>query len=194
MVFEILCLDNEEKVQSRTIKTFMYALMSNDELFEDPQMDEKGGSIVDKQNTIEIIVQQFPTDKIFTSERNSVAFIVKLISDNIDIIDKKRLILVDHAQTLGFSNIRILLDEVSARLASELYPQLYELENKVRTFIVNFFIKKLGVNLAKLALPTETIMKIKNRKDNDKIFISQKIIERDVSLIAFYDLGAKLYR
>ena len=193
MNFEILCLDSVEKVKSRTVRTLLYAFMANDNLFPDPDMDAAKGVLKDKKSGIQLSVNQFPTDKMLTGTRYSVAFTIAVKSDDIKTLDAFRVQLVDYIKEIGFSAIRILLDEVSETLACQLYSHLYKLENKVRTFVTNFFLKNLGTNWARLAMSAETLEKIKNRKKNDKIFISSGKVESDVMLIDFDDLGKILY-
>lgn len=193
MVFEILCLDNAEKVKSRTVKTLLFALLANDNFFDNPQMDETKGTIYDDNKKLQLQITQFPTDKMLTGARYSVAFTLSVKCDEISTLDKFRVSLVDYIKSIGFSNVRILLDEVSAQLATSIYPRLYSLENQVRTFIINFFLKNLGTNWTKLAIAGDTLEKIKKRKSNDRIFIETNRVDSDVSLIDFDDLGKILY-
>ena len=193
MKFEILCLDSIEAVKSRTVKTLLYALMSNDTLFEKPKMDESKGEIRDDKKKIQLHITQFATDKMLTGARYSVAFTICVKSSDIAVLDIFRIQLVDWIKSIGFSNIRILLDEVSQNIAVGLYPKLYALENKVRTFIINFFLKNLGTNWTRLAMSGDNLTKIKNRKNNDRIFVSTNRVDSDVSLIDFDELGKILY-
>lgn len=193
MIFEILCLDTAEKVQSRTVKTLLHALIANDNLWGNSDMDITKGEIRDEKNQLTVNVTQFPTDQVLTSARYSLAFTIKVTCENIEKLDTFRIRLVDYIKNIGFSNVRILLDEASAQFASSLYPTLYTLENKVRTFITNFFLKNLGTNWTKLAMSGDTLEKIKKRKNNDNIFISNNRIDSDVILIDFDELGRILY-
>jgi len=191
--FEILCLDNMEKVKSRTVKSLLYALMANDSLFEKAAMDEKKGELRDSKANLQLNINQFPTDKMLTGARYSVAFTISVGCDDLPTLDAFRVQLVDYIKAIGFSNVRILLDEVSEQLAVSLYSKLYTLENKVRSFVTNFFLKNLGTNWTRLAMSGDTLEKIKNRKRNDRIFIASGRVESDVMLIDFDDLGRILY-
>ncbi len=193
MNFEILCLDNVEAVKSRTVKTLLYALRANDSLFENPTMDEAKGVIKDTKGNMKLSVTQFATDKMTTEARYSVAFIIRACADDLVGLDLFRVQLVDYIKSIGFTNIRVLHDEVSESLALTLYPHIYKLENKVRTFIVNFFLKNLGTNWTKFAISADTLNKIKSRKNNDKIFVATNKVDSDVSLIDFDELGKILY-
>ena len=193
MHFEILCLDNAEAVKSRSVRTLLYALMANDSLFDEVEANEQKGEIKEKKRPLLLRVNQFPTDKMLTGARYSVAFTISVESDELATLDIFRVQLVDYIKSLGFSNIRILLDEVSEHLAESLYPKLYRLENKVRAFVINFFLKNLGTHWTRLAMSVDTLEKIKNRKKNDRIFISSGKVESDVMLIDFDDLGRILY-
>lgn len=193
MEFEILCLDNEEKVRSRTVKALMHAFLANDNFFEETSLDDKRGIIVDTKGNKKICITQFPTDKISTDARHSVAFTICVSSDRLEVLDPFRVQFVDYIKLLGFSNIRILKDEVSKELATELYPYVYTLENEVRTFIVNFFLKNLGTNWINYVMTDDTIKKIKSRKNNDRIFVEKGKVDSDVILIDFDELGKILY-
>ena len=193
MKFEILCLDDKEAVKSRTVKTFLYMLMANDILFENPSMNDGKGELIDSSKRIRLHITQFSTDRMLTGARYSVAYIVSTECEDLSTLDTFRIQLIDYIKSIGFSNVRILVDEVSKELAISLYPELYNLENKVRAFIINFFLKNLGTNWAKFAMPVDTLKKIKSRKNNDKIFIVSERIDSDVSLIDFDDLGKILF-
>lgn len=193
MKFEILCLDSKEAVKSRTVKTLLFALMANDTLFENPEMDNKKGIIKDNSKKMQLHITQFSTDKMLTGARYSVAYIINVQCDDLAVLDIFRIQLIDYIKSIGFSNIRILLDEVSQNIAVSLYPQLYALENKVRTFIINFFLKNLGTNWTRLAMSGDTLSKIKSRKNNDRIFVLSDRVDSDVSLIDFDELGKILY-
>lgn len=193
MNFEILCLDKEETVKSRTVKTLLYALRANDGLFENPTMDENKGVIKDAKGNMKLTVTQFATDKMTTEARYSVAFVIHVSSDDLARLDLFRVQLVDYIKSIGFTNIRILQDEVSETLAITLYPHIYKLENIVRTFIVNFFLKNLGTAWTKFVISADTLNKIKNRKNNDKIFVATNRVDSDVSLIDFDELGKILF-
>ena len=66
MVFEILCLDSAEKVKSRTVRTLLFALLANDNFFDNPQMDAAKGTICDDSKKLQLQITQFPTDKMLT--------------------------------------------------------------------------------------------------------------------------------
>ena len=100
---------------------------------------------------------------------------------------------VEYLNNIGFTNIRVLNDEVSQSISCDLYPYINRLENKVRAFIADFFLRNLGPTWAKLVMPKETLEKIDKRKGNDKIFVATNKIESDVILIDFDDLGSILF-
>ena len=189
MTFEILCLDADENVECKSLRTFLYALMANDTLLNNPSMNEADGEIIEEQRNIQMKIVQFSTDRMLMGNRYSAAYVVSVNCDDILALDGYRVSLVDYVRKIGFSNIRILVDDVSMSYAGELYPILYKLENKVRAFVVNFFLKNLGPNWTKFALSLDVLEKIKKRQRNDRIFIEPRKIESDVSLIDFDELG-----
>ncbi len=193
MKFQILCLDSEELVKSKSVPTFMHALLANDKLFVSPTSNIENKEIIDSKTGIKILIEQYDTSNFVTGARLSLAYIVTVTSENEDILDEYRISIVDYIKELKFSNIRILVDEVSEKLACELYPTIYKLENKVRSFIVNFFIKNFGINWLELAVSKDVLEKISKRKDNDKIFVKSGKINSDVILMDFDDLGRIIY-
>ncbi len=193
MNFQILCLDANEEVKSKTIKTLIHALLANDKLFSVDDCESDATSIHDKKNRVKINVEQFDTSSFVTGARLSLAYKLSAESDNIEHLDEFRVLLIEHLKELKFSNIRILIDEVSERLSIDLYPTIYKLENHVRSFIVNFFVKNLGINWRELVMPKDTLKKILDRKNNDRIFVKGGKVDSDVILIDFDDLGQILY-
>ncbi|MBO6178267.1 MAG: hypothetical protein J6O04_03760 [Selenomonadaceae bacterium] len=193
MKFEVLCLDTDGTVECKSERTFYNALMANDSLLGDAAVNKETGELEENARGISIRIVQFSTDKILTGDRYSVAYTMSVNCESIEVLDEFRICLVDYIKKIGFSNVRILVDDVSMKYAEKLYPILYKLENKVRTFVVNFFLKNLGPKWVDFALPSNVLEKIKNRQGNDKIFVASKKIKSDVGLIDFDDLGKILY-
>lgn len=191
MEFQILCLDSEELVKSKSIKTFIHALLANDKLFVSPNSNTETKEIID--NNIKISIEQFDTSNFVTGARLSLAYTLTVKSDNEDILDEYRMSIVDYIKELKFSNIRILVDEFSEKIACDLYPIIYKLENEVRLFIVNFFVKNLGLNWIELAVSKDVLEKISKRKNNDRIFVKNGKIDSDVILMDFDALGRIIY-
>lgn len=192
LYFQVLCLDDKNQVNSRKIKTFMHALMANDKLFS-ANHQVSNETVTDSDKNLSLKVEEFTTVSSTMISKTTLAFRILVECDDIEHFDKYRTLLIDYLKELKFSNIRILEDNVSEIIATELYPLIYKLENYVRTFVVNFFLKNVGVNWHEIVLPTDTLKKIKDRKDNDKVFIRNKKIDTDVMLIDFDDLGKILH-
>lgn len=193
MKFQILCLDSNETVKSKSIKTLIYALLANDKLFQEPIPDFDNKVITDTIYNLKLKIEQFDTSNFATGARYSLAYTLTITCNEIEYLDDYRIIIVDYLKELCFNNIRILIDEVSESFACTLYRSIYQLENKVRSFIVNFFLRNIGINWRDLAIPKETLDKINNRRDNDRIFIKSGKVDSDVILIDFDDLGKILY-
>ena len=90
MHFEILCLDNAEAVKSRSVRTLLYALMANDSLFGDVGANGQKGGIKEKKRPLLLRVNQFPTDKMLTGARYSVAFTISVESDELATLDREQ--------------------------------------------------------------------------------------------------------
>lgn len=165
MKFEVLCLDTDGAVECKSVRTFYNALMANDGLLGDATVNQELSELVEETRGIHIRIVQFPTNKILTGDRYSVAYTLTVDCESVAILDKFRIHLVDYIRKIGFSNVRILVDDVSMQYAEELYPILYKLENKVRAFVVNFFLKNLGPKWVDFALPSNVLEKIKTGRE-----------------------------
>ena len=47
---------------------------------------------------------------------------------------------------LQFTNIRILRDDISTKIANEIYPLINRVENLLRRYLIKFFTRKIGVD------------------------------------------------
>lgn len=124
-------------------------------------------------------------------EYNSV-FFVSVSGENFDSLESFRKRLLVHLRKIGFRHTRILVDDVSTQLARDIYPQINDIENRLRCFIVNFFIQKVGLNWWEVTAPKSVIEKVKSRQGNETYF--SNYIDCDVTLCDFDDLGELIYK
>jgi hypothetical protein len=121
------------------------------------------------------------------------AFILKVKSKKFESLEAFRKPLLIHLKNrLSFNNIRILKDDISTRIANEIYPLINNVENTLRRFIAIFFTQKIGVDWFNLTVPQLIKNKITNRKNNEVVFAP--LIDNDVTLIDFDDLGEIIYK
>lgn len=93
---------------------------------------------------------------------------------------------------MRFEHIRILTDDISTEISNKIYPLINELENILRRYLAKFFTQKVGLDWWKQAVPDKVIEKTKMRQDNENVF--SKIVETDMTLIDFNDLGEIIYK
>ena len=193
MKFEIMCIDSNGKVVSKSIDQLLFAFLSNGRLFND--WIKKDSVILAPDEALSVSIQKYPSN---TSEEHEpeyhLSYTITVESEQETILDEFRIDLLSYIKNqIGFSAIRILRDELSKKYASDVYSILYELENNVRTFITNFFLKNIGVEWTNVVLEESSREKIKKRIANEEIFIKPKLVDADVLLLDFDELGAIIF-
>lgn len=88
-------------------------------------------------------------------------------------------------------NIYITKDEISERIACELYPYLYRVENRLRGYLTHFMTTLYGGIWWNLTASKEMDIKSKIRKKNEVIFGSH--IDNSAFLIDFDEIGKLIF-
>ncbi|MDE6879386.1 MAG: hypothetical protein K2P54_09915 [Odoribacter sp.] len=132
------------------------------------------------------------TGSLTEIEYSSVFFII-VKGSSFDALEKFRKNLLIHLRKLGFQHTRILKDDISTSLALELYPLLNKVENCLRSFLVKFFIQKIGLNWWELTAPKTVQEKVKLRRSGNEPQFSE-YIDCDVTFCDFDDLGELIYK
>ena len=78
-------------------------------------------------------------------------------------------------------------------LALELYPLLNQVENYLRSFLVKFFIQKVGLNWWDVTAPKTVQEKVKSRRSGNEPQFAP-YIDCDVTFCDFDDLGELIYK
>lgn len=190
--FEILCIDQKGAVTFKEKATFLKALSINENLLKSTAIDDHIGTISDTQRNISIKVENIDTKRTVTDLFVS-AFLVKVTAE-FDNLESFRLELIRHLRFLKFSHLRVLTDEISSELGEKIYPHINKIENSLRRYIVKFFITKIGIGWFDISVPSDVKEKIKKRFDNEPIFTGSKIVDTDVTLIDFDELGEIITR
>ncbi len=194
--FEILAIDKYGNAEISTESSMVHGLLFMESLWETPE-DQSNESkhqyrIHDSASGIDVIIQSVDTSNTLNDLIES-AFLINVWSSNFEQLEKFRFKLIKHLKAkLSFSNIKVLKDDVSAKIAVDIYPLVNEVENALRRYITKFFTLKIGVNWWTTNFPKQLIDKIKVRKENDNIFSG--FVDLDVSLIDFNDLGEVIYK
>jgi len=189
--FEILVIDDSGKTSISTEKNFLQAISFNEHVWKDPVIDRN--QIRDESLRISLSVKVADTTgQLSVGNENQAVFFVNVKGNDFDALEEFRLRLLQHLQHLGFRHIRILHDAISEHFAVLIYPLINKVENQMRSFLVKFFIQKVGLDWWGITAPKTVQDKVKSRKSNEPYF--SNYIDTDVSLCDFDDLGELIYK
>ena len=189
--FALLVIDDVGKACISSEKNFLHAICANEQVWKEP--DIVGNQIVDKKLDINLKVKVADVSgQLAGAEENQAMFFVIIQSENFDSLESFRLRILQHLQRLGFRHIRILRDDISTEFAIKIYPLINKAENQMRSFLVKFFIQKVGLDWWMMTAPKTLQEKVKARKTNEQYFSTY--IDTDVTLCDFDDLGELIYK
>ena len=118
------------------------------------------------------------------------AFLIEVESE-FAALEKFRLPLIAHIRAQEIRLVYILRDEVSEKIARDIYPLLNRVENRLRGYLIKFFVTKLGPDWWKLTADEEMQKKLIKEK-TIKGFFSQHI-DNKAYLIDFGEIGKIVY-
>lgn len=190
--FEILIIDPNGKSEILSPKSLVYGLLSTEKLWTNAKNQEEKGkhSIEDEDLSIKIK----PLDTASTLyDLIEAGFLIKVTSTKFEKIERFRYLLLVHLRNrLAFAHIRVLTDDISTEISNKTYPLINELENLLRRYVSKFFTQKIGLDWWTKAVPDRVIDKTKMRSDNENVF--SPLIQTDLTLIDFDDLGEIIYK
>jgi hypothetical protein len=99
--------------------------------------------------------------------------------------------IAEHLKRQSFDRVYILADELSEKIACEIYPLIYRVENLLRGYLVKFMTTRLGPRWWENTATGELNRKIHQRKNNEQVFAQH--IDNSAYLIDFSDLGQIIY-
>ena len=191
MQFELFCIDQKGQVAFDEIPNFIDALTFNKSLWNGiPEKQTEHATIIN--DGLSLKIDAIDTSKM-AADLFASAFLIR-VDGAFEAIEPLRLKLVQHLRQLGFAHVRILADEVSAEISREIYPLIYQIENRLRRFIVKFFTTKIGLGWFEISVPREVKDKIRIRRDNEPILTKPRLVDSDVTLIDFNELGEIITR
>lgn len=185
--YELLCVDSTNVSKIKSADNLAYSIMSNSILLIDPTFDPQQRKVSDLQLTITI-------DRVDT--KNSTDFAPQnsfrmSMSGEFNIVERSRIILINHIKKQDFQLIYVLTDEVSENIAQEIYPKINRVENRLRRYIIRFFATKLGADWWKQTADLDMQSKALRRKSNETFF--GPTIDNRAYLIDFGELGEIIY-
>lgn len=192
--FELIVIDKNGQTSITAADSLIHGLLFSEKLWKKPETQEVNGvkKICDTDQCIEIKIQPVDTSSTL-NDLIEVAFLIKIKGTDFKQIERFRYQFLIHLKgKLQFTNIRILRDDVSTRIANEIYPLINRVENLLRRYIIKFFIQKIGVDWWDVTAPKSMSEKISTRKGNEKIF--NQFVDTDVTLIDFDELGELIYK
>lgn len=191
--FELLCIDQQEKVKFTKPKNFICALSIIESLWKsEPLVSEDSLQINDEIQKIKISIQPFDTSKMVTGGRFSSAYYIT-VEGELNNLDPFRIKLIDQLKDLGFDHRQILIDDVSNQIAILIYPLINSIETLLRKYIVKFFIAKIGTDWWSIAVSKENREKAKSKRANEIVFTNTSKVIADVTLLNFDQLGKIIY-
>lgn len=190
MQFEMLVLDPGKKTRCENALSLLYALRSFSRLWKSPTLSEIDLRINDGPSSLVVSDQAAKSTSDPPAKPPIRAFSVTL-SGEFDDIESLRLPIVEFMKEQQFEHRYITKDEVSERIACELYPYLYRVENKLRGYLTRFMTTRFGGTWWKLTASKEMDDKAKKRKDNERVFGTK--IDNSSFLIDFNELGELIF-
>lgn len=191
-IFEILIIDPNGKSEIQSPKSLVYGLLSTEKFWDNAKDKEDKGKFSIEDGDLSIKIKPLNTETALYDLIES-GFLLKVISKNFERIERFRYPFLIHLRNrLSFSHVRILTDDVSTEISNKAYPLINELENLLRRYISKFFTQKIGLDWWTKAVPDRVIDKTKLRQENENVF--SKLVETDLTLIDFDDLGEIIYK
>jgi len=183
-IFEILTLVSSSTTTIKSEETLSYSLMSNSELWSVAILKDKN-KIIDTKQGITLGINQV-TQEQEQDYNIKDTYIIKL-KGNFESVEMIRLKILKHLQLNGFDHTYILTDEVSSKIAEEIYPKINLVENLLRKYVLKFFITKLGPSWWNVTADSEMKKKVTQRKNNEPLF--SQYTDNRAFLIDFGELG-----
>lgn len=188
--FELLVIDDSGKSEITAEKKLLQAIDFSEKVWEDSSIDRN--QIVDNKLGITLKVKAADITGSLSELEYSSVFFIMVNGSKFETIEMFRKRLLIHLRKLGFLHTRILKDDVSTELALKVYPLVNKVENKLRSFLVKFFLLKVGLNWWDVTAPKTVQDKVRQRTGNEPVFSGY--VDCDVTLCDFDDLGELIYK
>lgn len=185
--FEVLCVDSNETSKLQTPDNVLHSLASNGELLTAPRLDHSRHRIDADDVSIDVRAVDASREAGIVPQR---AFFID-VEGEFDALETFRLPLVAHLRAQEISTIYILLDEVSEEIAKQIYPLINKIENRLRGYLMKFFVTKFGPDWWNVTADADMRKKAHDRKQNERVF--SKYIDNKPYLIDFGEIGKVIY-
>lgn len=182
-IFEVLTLDSSSHSTIKTSEALAYSLMSNSGLWGKPKL--RDSRITDDDLKVSLSINESSQEE--EADFNIKNTLILKLKGDFEVVEKIRLDILKHLNSLGFDQTYVLTDEVSAKIACEIYPKVNDVENLLRKYLMKFFVTKLGPSWWNVTADSEMKKKVNLRKNNEKVFADY--IDNKAYLIDFGELG-----
>lgn len=194
MKFEMLLLDPGKQTEYADTASLLYGIRSLSKLWLNAKLSEEDLTIKDGTTVLQIVDQNVDQNKETVDDTSSKirtgAFLISLSGD-FEEIEQLRLPIVEFVKERKFKHRYITKDEISEKIACELYPYLYRVENRLRGYLTHFMTTRYGGTWWELTASKEMDLKAKTRKKNEVIFGSH--IDNSAFLIDFDEIGKLIF-
>lgn len=182
-IFEILALDSTGQGTIKTSLALAYSLMSNSGIWINPKLlDNK---IHDDGLNITLNINEISKEE--EQDINIKNTLIIKLKGDFEEVEQIRIKILKHLNAVGFDKTYVLTDEVSSKIACEIYPKINEAENLLRKYLMKFFVTKLGPSWWNVTADSEMNKKVNQRKNNELVFANY--IDNKAYLIDFGELG-----
>jgi len=192
LTYELLALDPTESTRCQTAPALLHRLCGCSDLWKSPQLREDVFQIEDGSTILHVGFVQRPRQGDAETLDVSLGrvFIVTLKGEY-EAIEPMRQPLTAYLHDEKFDHLYVLRDDISRRIACQLYPHLYRIENQLRGYLIKFMSTKVGPKWWEVTVSGDTSDKVKMRRKNERVF--SKYVEASAYLIDFDELGKIIY-
>ena len=188
LIFEILALDTQEKSNIKAEENIIYAFLANGFLWSDEKYDDiPQCKIIDGETTLEV---KRVKEDVNADIELSRAFLVT-VKSNYDWLEPNRESFLKLLKGQQFDFLYILSDGVSEKIANDLYPLIYEVENSLRSYLVKFMTTRIGPEWWDSTARKDRGNRSESNNNNPKAFSG--FIDNKVYSIDFSYLGSLIY-
>ena len=190
-IFEVLVIDKSGQTSISKAESLQDGLAYSEKLWKKKEIVSTT-KLVDSEQEIELVIHPIDTQSSLT-DLIEAGFVLRAKSSNFENLERFRHPFLVHLKgKLSFTNVRILRDDISTKIANDIYPLINQVENILRRYLILFFTLKIGVDWWGSTAPGLLSDKIGSRKSNEKVFTP--LCDTDVTLIDFDDLGELIYK
>lgn len=182
-IFEILALDSTGHCTIRTSLALAYSLMSNSGIWINPKL--RDNKIHDDGLNITLGINEISKEE--EQDINIKNTLIIKLKGDYEEVEQIRIKILKHLNSVGFDKTYVLTDEISSKIACEIYPKINEAENLLRKYLMKFFVTKLGPSWWNVTADSEMNKKVNQRKNNELVFANY--IDNKAYLIDFGELG-----